>query len=79
MAANHHQKPGPQDSSRLGRLDTLDRVLAVAGKVLGLVLTIVFAVIAITHANATEWHVAAGAAVASCAALAAVTGGGKSG
>jgi hypothetical protein len=38
---------------------------------------LVFAIVAIQHANAAEWHVAAFAAAGSCGALAAVTNGGK--
>jgi hypothetical protein len=43
----------------------------------GLAVALVFAIVAIQHANAAEWQVAAFVAAGSCGALAAVTNGGK--
>jgi hypothetical protein len=76
--ANQKQGGKPEDQRKLQRLEIIDRALTIAGRALGLALTVAFAAIAILHANAAEWHVAALAAAGACGALAAVTGGGKS-
>jgi hypothetical protein len=71
------RKGRPEEHRKLERLEFIELALTVAGRALGLVIALVFAIVAIQHANAAEWHVAAFAAAGSCGALAAVTNGGK--